>query len=154
VAQACGKRTTLRHNSRMHEDLVRKQEVAGSSDRSFGLTMATVAAVIGVWPLIHGGAPRWWLVVGAIVLLIVAVASASLLAPANRAWSRLGQLLGRIVSPVALAILFYLVFTPIAVCLRMTNRADMRRPFDPSSRSYWVERDPPGPLPNSLTNQF
>lgn len=138
----------------MHENLIRDQHVESSSDRAFGLTMGTVLAIVGASPLIDGEGPRWWLVLAAAIFFVTALTAANLLAPINRAWSRLGLLLGRVFSPIALGVLFYLVFTPLAAYLRATGKASMRRPFDPSTKSYWVERNPPGPPPNSLTNQF
>src|ERR1700758_2687719 len=97
-----------------HEDLTREQFVEGSSDRSFGLVISAAFLLIGLGPLRHGHPPRWWALAIASVLALVGLSKPSLLAAANRLWMKLGVLLGKVVSPIALGILFYAVFTPLA----------------------------------------
>jgi len=67
---------------------------------------------------------------------------------------KLGILLGRIAAPVALAILFYGVFTPIGAVMRLAGKDPLRLKRDPGSPSYWLPRQPPGPAPDSLDQQF
>jgi hypothetical protein len=137
-----------------HEDLSRKQEVEGSSDRSFGLVFAAVFVLIGGWPLWHGAAPRWWALGVAAAFAAVAVLRPGLLARPNRLWSRLGVLLGMLVSPIALGALFYLAFVPIGLLMRLAGKDPLRLRRDAGSASYWIPRRPPGPPPDSMTNQF
>ena len=85
-----------------HEDLAREQEVEGSSDRSFGVVFAVVFLVIGGWPLWYGEAPRWWAAGVAAVFALIAMLRPALLAGLNRQWMKLGVLLGKVVSPIAL----------------------------------------------------
>ena len=137
-----------------HEDLSRKQEVEGSSDRSFGLVFAAVFVLIGAWPLWQGAAPRWWALGVAAAFAAVAVLRPGLLAHPNRLWSRLGVLLGMLVSPIALGALFYLAFVPIGLLMRLAGKDPLRLRRDAGSASYWIPRRPPGPPPDSMTNQF
>jgi len=67
---------------------------------------------------------------------------------------KLAEILHRIVSPVALGIVFFGVLTPMGFAMRLFGRDTMQRRFDPSARTYWIERDPPGPDPSGLPNQF
>jgi hypothetical protein len=137
-----------------HEDLTREQYVQGSSDRSFGLVIAAVLLLVGVSPLRHGHTLRWWALAAAGAFAVAAVAKPALLATLNRLWMRLGILLGKIVSPIALGILFYGVLTPVAVVMRLTGKDPLRLKLDPGAESYWIVRKPPGPPPDSMTNQF
>jgi Saxitoxin biosynthesis operon protein SxtJ len=137
-----------------HEDLDREQHVEGSSDRSFGLVFAGVFLVIAGMPLFHGEAIRWWSVAVAIVFALVALVKPALLAGLNRLWMKLGVLLAKVVSPIALGILFYVVITPIGVVIRLTGKDPLRLKFDPDAESYWIPREPPGPPPGSMNNQF
>ena len=137
-----------------HEDLTRGQHVEGSSDRSFGLVFAVVFLLIGVWPLLHGAPPRWWAGGVAAVFAIVAVAKPTLLASLNRLWIRLGILLGKVVSPIALGIVFYGVLFPIGVVMRLAGKDPLRLKRDVAAPSYWIPREPPGPPPDSMNNQF
>jgi hypothetical protein len=85
---------------------------------------------------------------------LIAMLRPVLLATPNRLWTQFGVLLGRVVSPIALGILFYIALTPIALVLRFTGKALLRLEFDCDADSYWIERKPPGPPPDSMTNQF
>ena len=137
-----------------HEDLTREQYVEGSSDRSFGLVFAAVFGLIALGPLRHGHAPRWWASALAGVFALVALAKPVLLSRLNRLWIKLGLLLGKVVSPIALGILFYGVVTTLAVVIRLTGKDPLRLKLDPAAESYWIVRKPPGPPPDSMTNQF
>ena len=85
---------------------------------------------------------------------LVSVIKPSVLAVPNRLWMKLGLLLAKVVSPIALGILFYLVFMPIGLLMRIGGKDPLRLKFDRDAKSYWIQRDPPGPPPTSMTNQF
>lgn len=137
-----------------HENLQRDRELEGSSDRSFGLVFAIVFALIACWPLLDGEAPRWWALAVAVALALIAVLRPVFLSAPNRWWLKLGSVLGNIVGPIALGILFYGVFAPLGFVMRLTGKDPLRARLDPGADSYWVPRKPPGPPPDSLTNQF
>jgi predicted membrane metal-binding protein len=140
--------------NQLHEDFGREAEVAGSSDRSFGLVFAAVFAVIALWRLMGGGAARFWPLGIAAAFALVAMARPGLLAPLNRLWTRLGRLLHRVVSPLVMGMLFYLTVTPVGIVMRALGKDPLRLRPDPGAASYWIERDPPGPSPESMKNQF
>ena len=137
-----------------HEDLSRTHEVKGSSNRSFGWVFTAVFLLVTAWPLLSGGAVRWWALLVAVAFALVTVAVPKLLAVPNRLWLRLGLLLNRIISPVALAILFYVVVTPVGALMRMLGKDNLRLRRGDSEASYWITRRPPGPKPDSLNHQF
>ena len=137
-----------------HEDLNREEHIEGSSDRSFGVVFAIVFVVIAAWPLMAGNGVRAWAIVVAGAFALAAVALPSLLAVPNRLWMKLGLLLGKIVSPVALGILFFGVFGPMGIVMRWLGKDPLRLKLDANAASYWIAREPPGPPPESMTNQF
>ncbi|HKX94697.1 MAG TPA: SxtJ family membrane protein [Methylibium sp.] len=137
-----------------HEELHREEHIEGSSDRSFGVVFAVVFALIAAWPLLGGGGLRGWAAGVSAAFLAVALARPSLLSGLNRQWLKLGLLLGKIVSPIALGVLFYLVFTPMGVLMRLAGKDPLRLKMDRAAGSYWMDRKPPGPPPGSMTNQF
>ena len=137
-----------------HERLSDNETVKGSSDRSFGLVFAAVFTIIGLWPLFSSSGVRWWSLAIALVFAGVAFARPSLLAPLNRLWTKFGLLLNRIVSPLVMGLLFFVVITPIALIMRATGKDQLHLKFDPKAKSYWIERKPPGPAPESIKNQF
>jgi len=137
-----------------HEDLSREQRVEGSSNRSFGVVFAVVFFVIAAWPLLYGATPRWWAGAVSIVFAIITMVKPTLLQGLNRLWLRLGILLGKVVSPIVLGLLFYGVLTPIGVLMRLLGKDPLRLKHDAAAASYWIPRKPPGPPPDSMTNQF
>ena len=147
----------MAEDSATHETLRRRHEVRGSSDRAFGVVFTIVFVVIGLWPLIAGGDAGarlngWWLGGGA-VILTVALVRPGMLGPANRLWLNVGLLLHRVVNPVVMAAMFYIVLTPLAVVMRLAGRDSMHRTFDRETASYWIAREP-GPAPETMKNQF
>jgi uncharacterized integral membrane protein len=113
-----------------------------------------VFALIGAWPLVHGAGVRWWSLAVAGVLLVVTLAAPALLAVPNRLWARFGLLLNRIVSPVVLGIVFFAVVTPMSLVMRLLGKDPLRLRRSRQDASYWIAREPPGPKPDSLRNQF
>jgi hypothetical protein len=124
------------------------------SNRSFGWTFTGVCVVFGAYGLWKGGAAQPWLLALAAVTALVTATRDSWLTPLNRAWMKLGELLGRVVSPVVLGVIFFAVFTPVGVIMRRCGRDAMSRRLDRAARSYWVERDPPGPAESSFRDMF
>ncbi|HEX6321385.1 MAG TPA: SxtJ family membrane protein [Burkholderiales bacterium] len=117
------------------------------SNRSFGWTFTVVFALIALFAY-----P--WLLALAALTAAVTVARDQWLEPLNRAWMRFGALLNRIVSPVVLGLIYFTVFTPVAVVMRLAGRDAMCRRFEPAKPSYWVTREPPGPREDSFRDMF
>jgi len=136
------------------EDLKRDEDVEIGSDRSFGIVFSVVFTIIGFWPLMFGRPLRWWSIGVAVGFLLIALVIPRMLAPLNRIWMKFGLLLAAIISPIFLALLFYLVFMPIGLVVRMFGKDPLKLKMDRGTRSYWVDREPPGPPPGSIGNQF
>lgn len=137
-----------------HEDLHRNTDIDGSSDRSFGLVFAGLFLFIALFPLFYKEPFRWWAIIIAAAFALVALTAPAFLSILNRLWTRFGVLLGKVVSPIASGILLFGVFTPIALVMRLTGKDPLRLKLDPNAKTYWIERKPPGPPPDSMTNQF
>jgi len=126
----------------------------GSSDRSFGFVFAAVFGLIGLYNAWHSGRAWPWLALVAAGFLAIALISPAVLAPLNRLWTRFGLLLAMIVNPIVLGILFFVVFTPMAVIARLVGKDFLRLKRRPEATSYWILRDPPGPDGASMKDQF
>ncbi|MBF0212491.1 MAG: hypothetical protein HQM00_02870 [Magnetococcales bacterium] len=131
-----------------------QEEIAGSSDRSFGWVFTGVFGVIALWPVWHGGAVRLWALGVALLLLIVSQIAPRLLSPFNRLWSRLGGWLHRMMTPVIMGVIFFVVITPFALFFRLTGKDPLKRKFQPELPSYWIPRSPPGPDPATMKHPF
>jgi hypothetical protein len=138
----------------MHENFSRRDDVKGPSDRAFGATFAVVFLLIALWPLLGGEAPRGWALAVAAAFLLAALIRPALLASLNRLWLRLGLALHWIVNPIVMGLIFFLMITPIAVIMRLLGRDQLRLKWDAQARTYWIERDPPGPPPATMKQQF
>src|SRR5215472_16598530 len=136
-----------------HQDSASGQHVEEPPDRAFGLVVACVCLLVALGPLRHGHAPRWWAFAAVSVFALVALRKPALLATPSRLWTKLGVLLGKVVSPIAVATLLYGVLTPVAMVIRVTGRDPLRLNLDRDADSYWIIRNPPGPPPDSMGNQ-
>ena len=136
------------------EENGRPARVDGGSDRSFGFLFATVCAVAAVWPALHHRALRLWMLPFSAAFLIAALVKPALLRPLNRAWTALGVLLNRVVSPCVTAVVYLLVVTPMAICMRWRGADLLRLETHPDAPTYWLYRDPPGPPPESMVHQY
>ena len=130
--------------------------VQGSTDRSFGLVFAAVFALMAVVPVIkQRSAPSGWLLATAIVFATLAFKKPEVLAPFNWLWIRLGILLGRVMAPVMMGFVFFVVVTPVALLMRMMTAKFTRWSFEPSLPTYWEKRDQGAAFdPAQMRNQF
>ena len=125
------------------------------SDRSFGITFVVVFALIAAWQAWHGREASSTTLGGlSAVFLLIALWRPTLLHGLNRAWMKFGALLHSVVNPVVLGAIYFLVFTPVGWGMRLAGRDALSRKLDSTAKSYWIKRDPPGPPPDSLPNQF
>ena len=127
------------------------------SERSFGLLFGAVFALLAA----YGWFFKSWSSVVELSLLGVALAfvllgfvAPKILSPLNWLWFQLGQLLGKIVSPIVLGAIFFLLLTPVSLVTRLFGRDELRLKRKASQTSYWLDRAPPGPAPESFKNQF
>lgn len=144
----------MSQSAELHEDLARSGGIEISSDRAFGIVFSVVFAIIGLFPLADSGAVRVWALAVAVAFLVVALARPTLLGPLNRLWLKVGALLHRIVSPLVLGLLFYGIVLPTGLLMRLVGKRSIPVGFDREPESYWIPRDPPGPPPEGMKNQF
>ena len=137
-----------------YEDFHRDENVNPSSNRTFGMVLAAFFALIGVLPLLRGHPLRVWALPLSGIFLLAALVAPAALAPLNRVWTALGALLHKITNPIILGVFFYLVFTPFGSLLRLFGKDFLRLKWVPDTESYWILRQPPGPPPESIANQF
>lgn len=140
-------------SSDFHERLD-AHEVPRGSDRNFGLVFGGFFAVLtglGLWR----GTAMWgyWLSLSA-AFAVVAMIAPAWLAPLNKIWHRFGLLLGKVVTPFVMLAVFVIAVTPTALIVRLMRKDLLRLKWDRNARSYWIERSPPGPAPDTMKFQF
>jgi hypothetical protein len=136
----------------MSEGLAKSDTRIGS-ERSFGLVFAAFFTIVAAWPLLGGSGPRPWALAVAAAFALVALFAPATLRPANLIWARFGILLGRIIAPLVMALVFFVAVTPTAWIMRALGKDVLRLRFDPAAKSYWIPRDPAAAR-TSMRNQF
>lgn len=141
----------------MHAEHQEHHEIETSSDRSFGLTVGGILALIEAYRLwSHGTLDTLGIVLLAVAgpLLLLGLIYPKALAPLNKAWIKVGFLMFKIVNPIIMLGVYILTIVPIGLLLRLFGKDPLRLKLEPESKSYWIERDPVGPSPESMKNQF
>ena len=121
-----------------------------SSNRSFGILFFIVFVIIGLWPLLNDADIRIWSILLSLVFLILGIFNSKILTPFNRIWVRFGIILGTIIAPFVMGLVFFIVITPIGLLLRIFGKDLLGIKFL-KKKSYWIKRDKDL---GSMKNQF
>ena len=137
-----------------HETLISDETVKPPSEKSFGITFAVVFALLAAWLYWRKDLPFWsgLLAVASLGSLAAGYLAPGLLRPLNIVWLKFGLILHRIVNPIVMGFLFFIVFTPMALIMRLLGKDPMKRAREPSAASYWSKREESGDV--SMKNQF
>ena len=122
-----------------------------SSNRSFGIVFFIVFFLISIFPLIDSGEIRIWSLIISFIFLILGLLNSILLTPLNKAWIKFGILLGNVISPLVLGIIFFLVVFPTGFLMRMIKKNFLGLNFDKNLKSYWINKEK---HISSMKNQF
>ena len=125
-------------------------EIKISSNRSFGIVFFIVFLLIGTYPLLNGDHVRIWSLIISIAFLILGLLNSKILFPLNKIWFKFGILLGKIISPLIMGLIFFVVVTPIGLLMRLFNKDLINLKFN-KSKSYWIEKNEPK---SKMKNQF
>ena len=120
------------------------------SNRSFGIVFFVVFLIIATYPLINGDGLRLWSLIISIVFLFLGLLNSKILNPLNKLWFKFGIFLGKIISPLVMGIIFFLVVTPIGLLMRLLNKDLLNLRFN-NNGSYWIEKTEPK---SKMKNQF
>ena len=120
------------------------------SNRSFGIVFFIVFLVIAIYPLINNGELRLWSLIISLIFLFLGLVNSKILNPLNKLWFRFGIFIGKVVSPLIMGIIFFLVVTPIGILMRLLKKDLINLKFNNSS-SYWIEKTEPK---SKMKNQF
>ena len=112
-----------------------------SSNRSFGLVFFVVFLIVSLWPLTSVGSIRIWSAIISAVFLILGLINSRLLTPLNLLWFKFGMILGAIISPIVMGIVFFLVVTPTGFILRIMGKDLLNKKYDKEKETYWIKRD-------------
>ena len=121
-----------------------------SSNRSFGVVFFIVFLLIALYPVIKGDDIGLWSLIVSLIFLILGLLNSKILSPLNILWFKFGILLGRIISPLIMGIIFFLVVTPIGLIMRLFKKDLLNLKYN-KNKSYWIEKNGPK---SKMKNQF
>ncbi len=147
---------SLRRSVSHHEAGSTAEAVALPANRSFGLVVGGILAGIGALRILsgHGGPFSIAAVILGALLVILGLVAPRLLTRPNRWWMGLGALLGAIMTPLIMGLVYITTFVPIGLAMRLAGQDPLGRTRRPDGRSYWIHREPDGPAQETMKNQF
>ncbi len=129
---------------------MKNKDIKISSNRNFGIVFFLVFLLIGLWPILSGNDERIWSLLISIIFLILGILNSKLLTPLNKIWFKIGVLLGNIIAPIVMGIVFFFVVTPIGILMKLIGK-DLINLRKNNSKTYWTEKKDIG---SSMKNQF
>ena len=120
------------------------------SNKSFGIVFFIVFLIVGLYPLVNKEELRIWCLIISLFFLILGSINSKILTPLNKIWFKFGILLGKIVSPIIMGVIFFLVVTPIALIMRIVGKDLLNLKFN-KDKSYWIQKTGPK---SKMKNQF
>ena len=126
-------------------------KIKTSSERNFAIVYAIFFAIVGIYPLWFDEKIHTWAFIISPIILIMGLYAPNLLILPNKLWNRLGFFLGAIVSPIIMALLYYLTFTPTGIIMRFRGKDLLNEKIDKTADSYWIKRNTP---PTTMKYQF
>ena len=127
-----------------------KNEINIPSNKNFGIVFFIFFLIISLWPLQNNEEIRIWFLLISIIFLILGLLNSKILTPLNKLWFKFGIFLGKIISPLIMGIIFFLVVTPIGFIMRLTGKDLLNLKYQ-DSKSYWIEKTGPK---SKMKNQY
>ena len=113
---------------------------ASTQNRSFGILFFIVFFTLSLWPLTKEGELNLYLFVISLIFLILGLLKSSLLTPLNKIWIKFGEVLGKFIAPIVMAIVYFLILTPISLIVRLFGKDLIGMKFNKNIKSYWIKR--------------
>tara|TARA_B100001057_G_scaffold425308_1_gene448655 strand:- start:3478 stop:3861 length:384 start_codon:yes stop_codon:yes gene_type:complete len=126
------------------------EEIKISSNRNFGIVFFVVFFLIALYPLTYDGGIRTWSIIISLIFLILGLLNSKILSPLNKLWFKFGIILGRIISPLIMGIIFFLVVTPTGLIMRLLRKDILNLRYN-KNKSYWIKKNE---QKNNMKNQF
>ena len=118
---------------------MKNQEIKISSNRNFGIVFFIVFLIIAFWPLLNSNEINYWSLAISITFLILGLTNSKILTPLNKIWYKFGVLLGNVIAPIVMGIVFFLVVTPTSIIMKILGK-DLLNLKKKNNNSYWIEK--------------
>jgi hypothetical protein len=120
------------------------------SNKSFGIVFFIVFLLISFYPLINNENIRLWSLILSLIFLVLGILNSKILTPLNKLWFKFGILLGKVISPLIMGIIFFLVVTPIGLIMRLLGKDLLNLKYS-DTKSYWIDKSD---QKSTMKNQF
>ena len=131
--------------------MLNNSKVKRSSNRNFGLVFFVVFLIVSVWPLTYEGSIRIWSIIIALTFLFLGLMNSKILTPFNTFWFKFGMILGSVIAPIVMGIVFFAVVTPTGFIMKLLGKDVLNNKLNKSKKSYWIYKDK---IKSSMKNQF
>ena len=111
-----------------------------SSNKSFGLIFFVIFLIIGLWPLKNGENLNFYFITISIIFLILGLINSKLLSPLNKSWIKLGEILGIIIAPIIMALVYFVILTPVSFIVRIFGKDLLSLKLLKDKETYWIKR--------------
>ena len=111
-----------------------------SSNKSFGILFFIVFLGFGLWPIISDKNPNIYLILISIIFLTLGLVNSKILSPLNIIWVKFGELLGKIIAPIVMAMVYFIILTPISLIVRLFGKDLLGLKFIKKKQTYWLKR--------------
>ena len=111
-----------------------------SSNKSFGLLFFVVFLVFGLWPLKNGESINLYLISSSLIFLFLGLMNSRILSPLNNIWVKFGKILGMIIAPIVMALVYFVILTPIGLTMRIFGKDLLGLKFKKKQDTYWIKR--------------
>ena len=122
-----------------------------SSEKSFGVVFSIVFLIVALYPLITSEGLRIWALVVSIIFFLLAFLTPNILTLPNKLWFKFGLLLGSIVAPIVMALVYFVTVLPTGLIMRLLGKDLLKQKLDKNAKSYWSKRKE---QMGSMKNQF
>ena len=129
---------------------MKKDNVKISSNKSFGIVFFIFFLIISIYPLFNDGNINIWLFFISIVFLTLGLLNSKILSPLNKIWFKFGILLGNVVSPIIMGVVFFLIVTPISIIMKLLGKNFLNLKKD-EEKTYWIKKNE---IKSKMDNQF
>ena len=111
-----------------------------STNRSFGILFFVVFLILSLWPLQSGNNLNFYFLVVSFIFLILGALNSKLLSPLNKAWIKFGEILGLIIAPIMMSLVYFVILTPVSLIVRLFGKDLLGLKFLKENETYWIKR--------------
>ena len=110
------------------------------NNKSFGILFFIVFLLIATWPVLDAGSVRVWSLSISIIFLVLGIVNSKILTPLKKVWIKLGEILGKVIAPIVMGLIYFVIITPIGILIRLLGKDLLNIKYN-KNKSYWIKRE-------------